>query len=256
LLLPARGFSRWYEHEARRVVVDGDTEARNAAVQWAIARTLPLLDVLAAKRERIADYTLGDIPLPTIDSSGELVDTTAEDPSAPPNQISGTAVADATVAELVKPVVPQQAADIEMETLHVGAEGKNLDRGGAMVLDPIAVPPAAAGPTDMVVLDPLAVPAPGSVPPTVAAPAAAPQSAPAAPVIGVLPGTQAFVWGDLRIVLFAASADAPAPAYDGLVIERVVPDQRPPSRRAEKDARVPTLRAKAKQARDADPAHH
>ena len=225
LLLPALGFSRWYELEERRVIVDGDSDARNKAVQWAIAHALPLLDTLAAQREPLTGYSLAEITAPAIASSGELLDTTAEDPSAPANHIQGTAAEEATVAELVKPVAPEQAADMEMATLHVGVDGKNLGGGGEMVLDPVAVPPATRGPSDMV-LAPLSVPAAGQEPAPGAVPSpegsAAVAALPLEPPEPASPAvTQAFVSGGLRIVVFAAASDARAPAYDGFVIERV-----------------------------------
>ena len=223
LLLPAWGFSRWYELEERRVVVDGDPEARQKAIAWALARALPLLDTLT--KDPIAGYALAEIPAPAIGPSGELLDTTVEDPSAPPNVIQGSASPQAPIEELVKPEAPEQAPDMEMAPLQVGPNGQRLG-GPEMVLDPVAVPPAGGGSPDMV-LAPLAVPSdkPAAAP-SEAAPA--PQTA-AAPDMNALPAvapvTQAFRAGDLRIVLFAAGSDAKGPAYDGIVIERIAPER-------------------------------
>ena len=54
LLLPSWGFSRWKELEERKPVVDGDPEARTQAVDWAIARVMPLLDQIARAGSRSA----------------------------------------------------------------------------------------------------------------------------------------------------------------------------------------------------------
>ena len=87
LLLPSWGFSRWKEIEERKPVVDGDPEARTQAVDWAVSRVLPLLDQIAPSRQPVAGYALAEIPEPAISPTGELIDTTAEDPSAPANHI-------------------------------------------------------------------------------------------------------------------------------------------------------------------------
>jgi hypothetical protein len=61
-------------------------------------------------------------------------------------------------------------------------------------------------------------PAAGATAPSAtAAPAPAAVTAPPAPAV-----TQAFLAHQLRIVVFAAGADAKAPAYDGLVLERAL----------------------------------
>src|SRR5689334_7110460 len=81
MLLPSWGFSRWIETEESRPVVDADPTSRAQAVQAVLGRVLPMLDQLAPDREAIEGYALAEIAPPAIGPSGELVDTTVEDPS-------------------------------------------------------------------------------------------------------------------------------------------------------------------------------
>lgn len=211
LLLPEWGFSRWYELEERRAVVDADPEARKQAIEWAIARVTPLLDTLAADRRALPGYVLGEIQKPAISPNGELVDTTAEDPAAPANRIQGEvpAAPEPEVAELVKPTAPEQAPDMELAPLQVGKDGR-AHSGGAAPPSPVV----AAGPALEM--------APVAVPSAQAGKGTAPALVPAAPSMQPLPPvTHAFQAHQIRIVIFAAGTDAKAPAYDGLVLERV-----------------------------------
>lgn len=43
MLMPERGFSRWYELENQEFIIDEDPEARNMAVEWALARIVPIV---------------------------------------------------------------------------------------------------------------------------------------------------------------------------------------------------------------------
>jgi hypothetical protein len=224
LLLPSWGFSRWHELEERSVVVDGDPEARARAVQWAMTRVLAALDPIAKDRTALADYVLAEIGKPAIGPSGELLDTTAEDPGAPSNRISDTPGAapspEPGIEELVKPTAPEAAPDMELAPLRVGASGATAPPP-ELVLPPVAVAqPGAATPE--LVLDPVAVGSAGSTTPAPATPQ--PTSAPAAPSPREL---RAFQAGDLRIVIVAAGAGEGGPAYDALVIETVPPPATP-----------------------------
>jgi hypothetical protein len=227
LLLPSWGFSRWIEVEERRVVVDADPMSRAAAVQAVLGRLQPLLDQVAGERDPIAGYTLAEIAPPAIGPSGELVDTTVEDPSAPANRIQGqgTAGEDAspTVEQMLKPEAPQAAADMEMAPLQVGPDGRPLAPAGEMVVDPRTVPAPSGAASGEMVLDPMAVPKTGQGgAPAAGTPTPGSAGTPAAPTVE--PGlTRAFRYGDLRIVLHAAPTDAKAPAYDALIIEKIPP---------------------------------
>ena len=242
LLLPSWGFSRWLEVEERKPVVDADPTSRARALQSVLGRLLPMIDQLAPGREAIEGYKLADLGAPAIGPSGELVDTSVEDPSAPANRIQGQAAGTAEdasppVEQLLKPEAPEQPADMELTPLRVGPDGRPLPAGGEMVVDPLVVPPSGAAGGEMV-LDPLAVPpaagsaatpgapaAPGAPAPVVpGAPAPAGGSAVGTASSGIEPGlTRAFRFGNLRIVLFAAPTDAKAPAYDAIVIEAISP---------------------------------
>jgi hypothetical protein len=237
LLMPGAGFSRWQELEERRAVVDGDADARKQAVDWAIARILPLLDPAAADRQPIDAFPAPRIAKPAISPSGELVDTTAEDPSAPSNRIQGEAAvaSEPTVTEMIKPAAPEQAPDMELAPLRVGQNGTSM--GSAAPAEPVPVPQEGA------VLDmaPVAVPQTGAATATSAPIARGAAAAPSQPSVQApqpLPAvTKAFRVGALRIVIFAAGTDDKALAYDGLIIERfaeppALPTKRPaPSRK-------------------------
>ncbi|MCF6283178.1 MAG: hypothetical protein L3J28_13410, partial [Candidatus Polarisedimenticolaceae bacterium] len=43
ILMPDRGFSRWYELAHEQVVVDGDPEARQVAIEWARQQVIPVI---------------------------------------------------------------------------------------------------------------------------------------------------------------------------------------------------------------------
>ena len=85
-----------------------------------------------------------------------------------------------------------------------------------MVMTPVAVPPTGAAHGDEMVMEPAIVPGGegGSSAPTIVEPTA--------PQLTVVPATaRAYRVGSLRVVFFTAGTDAGAPAYDGLVIERI-----------------------------------
>jgi hypothetical protein len=243
LLLPALGFSRWQEIEERRPVVDGDPEARAQAVQWVMARVSSALDALAPDRQALEGVGLPEISKPGIAASGELVDTTAEDPGAPANRIQGEAAPgpEPTVEQLVKPTAPEQAADLEMAPLQVGLDGRARPGPETAPATPAAPQPAGGLQAPEMEMAPLAVPlagAPttpgGTSPSEEAAAAPAMVAAPAAPASPAM--AHAFRVGKLRIVIFAAASDAVAPAFDGLLIEPA-PNEAPLPGRAK--ARAP-----------------
>jgi hypothetical protein len=228
LLLPAGGFSRWQELEERRVVVDGDPEARAQAVAWALGRIAPLIDKLAPGNQPIEAYELAAIPKFTFGPTGELTDTTAEDPSAPANRIQGSTGGDErapAVEDLVRPTAPEPAADLEMETLQVGRDGRARPRdpqppaAGAGAEQP-GMGPAGEG---ELVLEPLAVPrSDGTLPspaPPVTAPAGAAPDPAGQPSSPAQPTVHAYRAGSLRIVVFAGVTSESGDLLDGLLIE-------------------------------------
>jgi hypothetical protein len=227
LLIPARGFSRWKEIEDRQAVVDGDPQARKGALDFALARLLPLVTELLPTRQPQDGYALPELRSPKIGSTGELVDTTAQDPSSPSNRIQGD-LAPASeregapaIAELVAPAAPEQAPDMVMSPLLIGPDGRPLPRAAEQPRSGEAQP----GSGEVMEMAPVVVPRAPGTPSQDAGTTTQPPSAPApAASVAQEPGfTQAFQANGLRVVIFAASSDAAAPAFDGLLIERADP---------------------------------
>lgn len=224
LLMPAHGFSRWYELEQRKLIASGDAEGRNLAVNWAIDRLQESLKPVAGDLTAVASYTLGPIPAPAIAPSGELTDTTAEDPSEPAKQLTvdsgiGAPTVQPDTATLVKPKEPEGPADMVFAPLGVTKEGRTFQTPTT----PGAAPAPGSG--EVMVMDPLAVPkdVAGSGATTTPAPGVAAQPQPtAAPEASTPAVVRALQGHGLRVVLFAAPGNATGTeAYDGLIIERV-----------------------------------
>lgn len=226
LLLPDRGFSRWYEVENRKPVSEGDRESRIAAVAWALERALPDLrglgDAFAEAPRNAVPASPPVIEAPAIGPTGELIDTSIEAPSDPQNRVSGepdnagigaqtVKQAPNTVEDLVKPEAPAPAADMVFTPLGVGKRGQRVE------VEESPKAPAAEGGSDMTFTAPLAVPESGAVE-TAPAPAPAEQATAIQPI---KPEQRVFLGSGLRITLLAAGSDGQA--CDGLVIERVTP---------------------------------
>ncbi len=77
LILPNKGFSRWFEMENRAPVVDEDPESRNAAINWALERIQPIVESFTGI-QRI-DY----IPEPIVPLQSRGAGATDEAPDAP-----------------------------------------------------------------------------------------------------------------------------------------------------------------------------
>ncbi len=94
LVLPNKGFSRWYEMENRTVVTDEDPEQRNTALNWALDRIQPVIEELAPNAQRI-DYI--PEPLDVLQVRGESSNTdqapTSPDAAAPAAESDATAPA-------------------------------------------------------------------------------------------------------------------------------------------------------------------
>jgi hypothetical protein len=82
LILPNKGFSRWYELENRTVVTDEDPEQRNAAINWVLERVQPAIEGAAQGAQRI-DYV--PEPLAPLQARDDASDTDAA-PTAPRKQ--------------------------------------------------------------------------------------------------------------------------------------------------------------------------
>ncbi|MEC7521358.1 MAG: hypothetical protein VYE22_15885 [Myxococcota bacterium] len=79
LLLPNKGFSRWYEMENQTVVTDEDPEQRTMAINWALDRIQPIIQEVASGAERI-DFI--PEPVDPLQVQAEAEDT-EEAPTAP-----------------------------------------------------------------------------------------------------------------------------------------------------------------------------
>jgi len=225
LLLPERGFSRWYEIETRQPVDDADREARAAVVNWAIQRTLASLDVLSEPLKPVAGATLPSIVPPAIGPSGERIDTSIETPSDPQQHllvpdnagigVNARAVSDPSAAQ------PEPASsappDLTFEPLGVGRQGQRVEVPAADASAPSSQDAGAA--LEMLFSAPLDVPKQRA------------QTATTAPRSGkadlktsqisaqIRPVVRALQSQALRLSVFAAGSAGPA--YDGLVIEHI-----------------------------------
>lgn len=79
ILLPNKGFSRWYEMENQTVVTDEDPEQRMTAINWALDRIQPIIQEVAANAEQF-DYI--PEPIPPLQITEDAADTEAA-PTAP-----------------------------------------------------------------------------------------------------------------------------------------------------------------------------
>ncbi|MET0390289.1 MAG: hypothetical protein ABW321_30235 [Polyangiales bacterium] len=243
LLLPDRGFSRWFEFETRRPVASGDRAARLAAIDWALERALPSITTLGdgalfAQAAATVPPTAAALPAveaPAIGPTGELLDTSIESPTDPQNRVevednAGIGVqgnkAPQELGDLVKQKPDAPAADMKIEAVGVGKRGQRVEVQQAPA--PAADTGAA---TEMLFTAPLEVPKSGSAGAEASVSGAAdspaaPNDEPIKPVVRELFGA------GLRVVLFAAGSETHG--YDGFVIERATGKQKlgvkPPAR--------------------------
>jgi|GEM_PF-1321525 len=227
LLLPERGFSRWYELEERRAVSSGERAERERAVDWAIKRALPLIEQLSGGVGALAGVSLPAIEAPAIGPTGELIDTSIENPSDPQNSVphednagigvaAGKPKAAPTTAELVKPESPSATPDMVFDAIGVNKQGQRVEAPQA------AVNPArgadGGSTSEMNFATPLDVPKTGPAEATAAAEEDEPEEN-SAPLTAVVRSFQTTSGSGLQVTLFAAGTDGPG--YDGIVIERL-----------------------------------
>jgi hypothetical protein len=237
LLMPERGFSRWYELENRRAIADGDPEGRAAAAAWAVERLLPIIAAAGTGLTPTHEARPPTIDRPAIGSTGELIDTSIEAPSDPQNRVSGqpdnagigTAVtthAEPAVGELVQPA-DEASPDMVFAPVGVGKQGQRVALAPAVRQRPAADGGGGSGaqpPDEVMVMAPVAIPktegsAITAAPPATTAPSAGSKPSPSSEAsrAGWVRG---FHWQGLHIVAFAAAADESAASYDGVIIER------------------------------------
>jgi hypothetical protein len=226
LLLPDRGFSRWYELEERRAVSSGERAERERAVEWAIKRALPLIEQLAGGASPLASAAMPQIDQPAIGPTGELTDTSIESPSDPQNSAqhednagigvaAGKSKAPPTAADMLKPETPNAAPDMVFDAIGVSKQGQRVEAPTAR--DNPARAADGGSTSEMTFNAPLEVPKTG--PGEAAAPAAADAGGNTAPLPAVVRSFQTTGGSGLQVTLFAAGSDGPG--YDGVVIERM-----------------------------------
>jgi len=224
LLMPSQGFSRWYELENRKVVASGDVEARKQAVAWALERLQAGLRPEATELAPLATYALAPIPAPAIAPTGELTDTTAEDPSEPQKQLALEPGKTPDIETLVKPKGEEPAPDMVFSPLGVTKEGRTFTTQPA-ANGATAIPaPAAEGGGEVMVLEGLTVPKEGgaagggrAAPVPTAEPVPEPEVAQTVEAV-----VRAFQGQGIRVVLFSApGGSGGVDAYDGMMVERV-----------------------------------
>jgi hypothetical protein len=195
LLLPNKGFSRWYEQENRTVVVDEDPTQRNEAIEWALAKIVPAIREVAPSASNL-DVVPEPIDPPTV--------------RHPDHPDMGAAVApgDAPEPGGEAPQGPQQPQETP-------DPGQQAAEGGGDGLDALLAAAAGSEGTE----------GEGTETSVEVQPSAEPESM-------VLPiALQGFSAGGLRIVLFAAGEEDYGAAYDGLFIEHEPPQPAQPARR-------------------------
>lgn len=183
VVLPNRGFSRWYELENRTMVEDTDPTMRQAAIEWALKKIEPAILEVArgVQAVDIVPEPIDPIVLPSATPA-----TPTQPPAAPE-----TKQAPESKQAPAQPTAPAQTTtqggrDTSLDSLLEAASGTSAEQA-----------PAA------------------EVQASVAAPV---EEAPAALVIPV--GQRSFRYRDLRIVIFTASDEDTGEAYDGFYIER------------------------------------
>lgn len=120
MLMPNRGFSRWYELENQTFVIDEDPEARQQAIEWALGRVMPILREVVPTAATI-DVVPEPITPPRVRAPNE------PDPGASqlPGEVAAggvtteaapTELVDAPTGELVLPIALQ---GLRIENLRV-----------------------------------------------------------------------------------------------------------------------------------------
>ncbi|RLB55014.1 MAG: hypothetical protein DRJ42_07430 [Deltaproteobacteria bacterium] len=200
LLMPNKGFSRWYEQENRTVVVDEDPTQRSEAIEWALARIVPAIREVAPNASNL-DIFPEPIDPPTV--------------RHPDHPELGAAVApgDGPIEEAAPEAAPEVAAAPEEAPAPEETPQETPQEGGG--LDDLL---SAASGTD------------GTTGQDGADPVAQAQDQPEEMVLPI--ALQGFSAGGLRIALFAAGEEDYGMAYDGLFIEFEAPrDPEPEGRR-------------------------
>ena len=92
MLMPDRGFSRWFELENTQLVETADPDQRQATIDWALERLIPLVREVAPQAEAV-DVVPEPVDPPTIGQSGEAPTATASDELVLPLALQGLKIA-------------------------------------------------------------------------------------------------------------------------------------------------------------------
>ncbi|HJL18876.1 MAG TPA: hypothetical protein RMH99_24650 [Sandaracinaceae bacterium LLY-WYZ-13_1] len=183
LLLPNKGFSRWYEMENQVVVTDEDPQQRMQAINWALERIQPVIEQVASGAEQI-DF----VPEPIEPLQVEGGDDTETAPMAPGDEPSEAEEAE----EPAQPEQPEPADD--------AGEGDGGDGLDELLREAAGTPEEQQQQTQ-----PEPQPQPEAEPETL-----------------VLPiSLMAFRHRNLRVVVFAAGDEDYEHGYDGIFLERI-----------------------------------
>lgn len=180
VLLPNKGFSRWYELENRTLITDEDPEQRMQAIEWALSHLEPIITELA--------------------TGARAIDVVPE-PISPISQAAQAASARPEDSESEVPGAPQEAQPTPPPAAG-GGEAQPPEGGGG--LDSLLEQAVGGGGT-------------GEAPPPEQQVEEPPPDA-ASLVLPL--GLRALQRGNVRIVVFAAGDEDYGEAYDGFYIER------------------------------------
>lgn len=119
VLMPNMGFSRWYELENRTLVTDEDPEQRMQAMEWALARLLPVIAEVAT-----GAHSVDVIPEPIapITATESAASETADEADAEVVQESGVVPQDVASADAA-PDTSAVTTDTSLEALLAAAAG-------------------------------------------------------------------------------------------------------------------------------------
>ncbi|MCS6797595.1 MAG: hypothetical protein NZ898_03530 [Myxococcota bacterium] len=209
MLLPHRGFSRWYEQENRVLVADEDPQARQAAIEWAVDRIVAALRE-AAPEARPVDVVLDPIIPPRLGST----DAQGADQTGGA-EVGGQASGGQAAAGAASSATPSQPTAGEPSTSQApaaaGGTAGSSQGSGEPTIDELLRRAAGEEPL--------------SPPPGTNASAGQPAVVEPTTATLVVPVTlQGFRVGPVQVAVFAASDDDTGEAYDGVVLERVQPE--------------------------------
>lgn len=193
LLLPARGFSRWYEMENRVAVVDEDPSQREQVIAWVLERLVPA--ITSTLTNAVAGESVTLAPVVPVAFTAEGTRTGTSTPGS-----GGTDAADETDGE--------------------DEEGEEQP-AAAPTPAPAATPAAATSNVDALLAQASGTSAPAADVAQTAAAAPAPVAAEQASAPIAPNAVRVFNAPNLRVVVFTAGDDDYDTAYDGVSIELV-----------------------------------